>query len=124
MGGRGSASGKGKNPYGTEFETLLAVDNIKFVEYILTGETKIPLETQSASRNRIYVILTKDEELKSIATYGKDGIIDRQIDLDHDHGHGSPHMHRWEGYDRKIAETTDDDIKLYERVKSIWDQRK
>jgi len=74
MGGRGSVSGRGKNPYGSEFKTLLAVDNIKFVEYQLAGEAKIPLKTQSASRNRIYVILTKDNELKSIATYGEDGI--------------------------------------------------
>jgi len=124
MGGRGSASGKGLNPYGTEFKTLLAVDNIKFVQHQLTNVQKIPLETQSSNRNRIYVILTNDGEVKSIATYGKDGVIDRQIDADHDHGRGTVHLHKWEGYERKPAEITESDLKLYERVLRIWKLKK
>ena len=124
MGGRGSGTGKGINPYGSEFITLLAVDNIKYVKYRFADEAKIPLETQSSSRNRIYVILTKDDKIKSIATYNKSGIIDRHIDADHDHGQGIPHLHIWEGYSRKPDKITDTDIKLFERVRNIWIQRK
>jgi len=130
MGGRGSASAK-RNPYGKhnqfiygdEFRSILYVDNIKFVKYTIAINEKIPLETQSASRKRVYVIVRDDGKLKSIATYSKDGLIDRQIDIDRDHGKGIPHLHLWVNGKRVDGQLSNADIKLYERVKNIWTQK-
>lgn len=131
MGGRGAASGRaygnkgclGRFAYGDEFRTVLQVDNVKFVEYRLADEAKIPLETQSANKGRIYVVLKRGNVLKSIATYDENGVIDRHIDLDHDHGQGIPHLHRWDGFQRKPAKIEKSDLRLCERVKKIWAQR-
>jgi len=128
MGGRGASSGnsyrlyKKDLKYGEEFKTLLWIDNIKFVKFQLADVAKIPTETMSFGKNRIYVILNRKKELKSIATYNKIGLIERQIDLDHDHGKGCPHIHAWVDGVRIDDHITNKDIKIYERVINIWKQ--
>lgn len=61
MGGRGASSGisvSGKK-YGTEYETLLAVSNIKFVKR-LDNSQNAPLETMT--RGRVYVTIGANNE--------------------------------------------------------------
>lgn len=85
MGGRGASSGlsvKGLK-YGTEFKTILQVENIKFVRYNGNSSTS-PMETMS--KDRIYVTVNKENRLKSIVLFNKgEGKRKEQIDLDHQH---------------------------------------
>ena len=124
MGGRGAASGvsvKGYK-YGTEFKTLLQVDNIKFVQYQHSTAATIPLETMSAGKNRIYVVVNNREELKHIVFYNKEGKNRRRIDLGHGHHHGfSPHVH--EGYvgTQQPRQLNKSDKAYVEKVRRIWE---
>ena len=125
MGGRGAASGishKG-DVYGTEFTTLLQHDNIKFVRYNHSKLAKVPRETMSAEKDRVYVAVNRDDVLKTITFYGKDGRLRRQIDLEHAHHHGfSPHVH--EGYDHSKARELKKGDKAYvQKVRRLWSQR-
>jgi hypothetical protein len=129
MGGRGSASGisvKGIK-YGTEFSTVLASGNLKFVKYEAGNNAKSPLETMSASKDRVYVV-TKGDVLKSVVFYDNQGKRNRQIDLDHDHYGVVPHVHP--GYDLQHQES-DADIKLTKsdkmyinKVRKLWKEYK
>jgi hypothetical protein len=125
MGGRGSASGvsdKGLK-YGTEFKSLLRVDNIKFVQYRLSASAKIPLETMSAGRNRVYVLVNRRKVLKSIIFYNNQGKKRRQIDLEHRKNHGfSPHVHIGYEHSGKAYKLTKGDKAYVEKVRKIWNQ--
>jgi hypothetical protein len=126
MGGRGAASGvsdKGLK-YGTEFRTLMSVDNIKFVQFQNSTAATIPQETISAGRNRVYV-LVKDDKLKSITLYNSKGIVRRQIDLDHKHKGVVPHVHtvNVNAWSREIVPATKSDIAYIEKVRKLWNNR-
>ena len=125
MGGRGAASGISNKgiQYGKEFSTLLEVDNLKFVKYEGGNNAKSPLDTMSASKNRVYVV-TKGTVLKSLVFYDKDGKRNKQIDLDHEHFGKRPHIHP--GYDT-LHQESDKDIELsnidkryIQKVEKIW----
>lgn len=127
MGGRGAASGTSAKgfEYGTEFKSLLRVDNIKFVQYQLKNEARIPEETMSSGRNRVYVIVNQQNVLKSITFYNKEGILRRQIDLDHAHDKQSPHVHavKISANRREIVPLTKSDKAYIEKVRRIWNNR-
>jgi hypothetical protein len=123
MGGRGAASGVSAKgiQYGKEYHSILVVDNIKFIEKN-EGSAVAPLETMSADKGRIYVLVDYKGELKSISMYDKNGKVCRQIDIDHFHLGHKPHVHigyaenRSQGYEPM----TRSDISLFRKVMKIW----
>ena len=125
MGGWGSASGISDKGiiYGTEFESILSVDNIKFVRHKLTSAATVPLETMSASEDRVYVVVNAAGNLKSITFYDQDGKLNRQIDLAHEHQGHKPHVHP--GYDHRatILPLSQTDRNYIEKVLSAWARR-
>jgi hypothetical protein len=125
MGGRGAASGISAQgfEYGDEFETILEADNIKFVKYLQSKAAQIPLETRSADKNRVYVLVNKDNILKSITFYNKDGKLSKQIDLAHKHQGQQPHLHIGYGHSKNIYPLTQIDWVYITKVRKIWNQR-
>ncbi|MCL2498203.1 MAG: hypothetical protein FWF06_06300 [Symbiobacteriaceae bacterium] len=122
MGGRGSASGvsdKGRL-YGTEFETLLSIDNIKFLRHLTTTAATIPLETMSAGRNRVYVLVNEAGTLKSIVFYDSGGRKKRQIDLAHTHGGQRPHVHIGYEHSPDIVKLTKKDRAYVDKTRRLW----
>ncbi len=72
MGGRGASSGisvKGK-VYGTEYTTLHAEEDIKFVKYNESKASKTPQETMT--NNRVYVTINNKNEISAITYYDKE----------------------------------------------------
>ena len=68
MGGRGASSGmsdKGK-PYGSEYRSVYAVENVKFVKANI-GSASAPMETMT--RGRVYVTVNAEDELKFVSYY-------------------------------------------------------
>lgn len=120
MGGRGSASGEGKHPYGSEFRSLLKASNIRYVKPIGAENAKDPLETRT--RGRVYATVNADGEINSISYYDKSGKRYKAINLLHSDGDiKGPHTH--EGYFHKENGTrhlTDDERKMVAFVKGIW----
>ncbi|WP_055428149.1 hypothetical protein [Bifidobacterium aesculapii] len=101
MGGRGAASGMSNNgkPYGSEYRTLVQVDNIKFVERRDSGmSTTAPIETRS--ENRIYATISKDNGQMHSISIMRDGTVRTQIDYQDRYGLG-PHTHEWTCPERK-----------------------
>ncbi len=93
MGGRGASSGisvKSKK-YGTQYRTVLEVDNIKFVSKIDRNSETL-METMT--KGRVYVQVG-GEELKSIIYFDENNKRRKAINLDHSHKNlkGS-HIHR------------------------------
>lgn len=87
MGGRGASSGmsvKGKK-YGTEYTTLLQVDNIKYVKYNDSNSVKAPMETMT--KNRIYATIDSNNDVRYITFYDENGKRFKQIDVK-----GRPHI--------------------------------
>ena len=75
MGGRG-ASLKKEEPngiiYGTEYKTIVQVDNIKFVRGVLPSSNNSKAPYKTSRQDRIYVtVKTYSDELSSITTYNK-----------------------------------------------------
>jgi hypothetical protein len=127
MGGRGAASGISKQgkKYGTEYKTLLAIGNIKFIEEN-SGDNHAPVETMT--KGRVYVsVNSKDHHLKSINYYDDDGKRFKSVHLDHPHRQMLPHTH--EGYyhdeyrPKGPRKTNDRERALIEKVNRIWEQR-
>ena len=125
MGGRGASSGmsdKGKR-YGTEYETLKSVSNIKFVRYKDSKSAKTPQETMA--KGRIYVTVNNQDKLKSITYYDESGKRYKQIDLDHEHridgGYVKPHTHYGykhnENGDKKLSK---EEKRIVARILKIW----
>ena len=121
LGGRGATSGISNDGklYGTEFSTLMKVSNIKFVRYNDSKSAKTPMETMT--KNRVYVTVNKDNELKSITYYDSVGKRKKSIDLTHKHNNKKPHTH--EGYNHAEKGTRGlltHERKLVDYVYKIW----
>jgi hypothetical protein len=125
MGGRGSSYGISVNgyEYGTEFKTLLEVDNIKFVRYQYSMAATIPRETMSADKNRVYVLVNNKNLLKSITFYDKSGKLRRQIDLSHKHNGHMPHVHIGYEHSDIINPLTKSDKAYITKVRRIWESK-
>jgi hypothetical protein len=123
MGGRGAASGLSDKgiEYGTEYRTLLAVDNIKFIQRN-EGAANAPLETMSAAKGRIYVTVNKQNFLKSITLYDNVGKRSIEIHLRHSHNGLMPHYHV--GYDSPHTNDNTFSAAKYEalirRIERYW----
>lgn len=140
MGGRGAASGlkytkhKGYSSYGkkygSEYQTVLQVGNIKFVKKN-EGSTTPPVETRGG-HERIYVTLTKKGNPKHITYYGRNGHRLKQIDLfgpSHTvDGKKVPTPHTHLGYMHLEGGTrsklTSSERKMVENVNRLWKNRK
>lgn len=141
MGGRGAASGlkydkyKGYSSYGkkygSEYRTVLQVDNIKFIKPV-KGGAKVPEETRGGSK-RVYVAVDNMGELKALATYGKNGQRQKQIDLKgYPHttkkGEKIPTPHTHLGYLHDEGGTrpkmTKKEVALVEKAKRLWETYK
>lgn len=126
MGGRGSSRDReyyrdrhGKFArYGEEYTTLLQCKNIKFVTTSnKTDSVTPPRETRT--EGRVYVTVGRNNKLKCITFYSKDGRKRIQIDLDHMHKGKNPHKHI--GYNHgKDGIISSSDRKLIDKVKKLW----
>lgn len=124
MGGRGASSGisnKGKK-YGTQYKTLLADGNIKFVTKV-NRDSEPLMETMT--KGRVYVTVGGNE-LKSITYFDKDNKRVKSINLDHKHAEMQPHTHH--GYfhsendgKKGASNLTPKERKMVDNVKTIWD---
>lgn len=126
MGGRGASSGvsvKGKK-YGTEYTTVFKNGNIKFIKQNDSGSIKTPMETMS--KGRIYALLDKNNQIKSITQYSVDGLRRKQIDVT-----GRPHKiegkmvlpHTHKGYwhdEKGTFELSKEDKKVVDKVTRLW----
>lgn len=122
MGGRGASSGVSKygNPYGSQYHTVLEVDNIKFVEKN-SRQSESLMETQTDGRIYVHV---ESGDLKSIVFFDENNKRNKQVDIDHLHKGLSPHTH--EGYDTHGEGRTlsKDEQAMYNKVVRIWDNNK
>lgn len=124
MGGRGASCGisnKGKK-YGTEYSTLYQSGNIKFVRFN-DGAATSPMETMTTGR--VYVTVSKKDELKSITYYDKNNKRYKQVDVGHSHKVDniptSQHTHKGYIHDEKgTRNLTVKEMKMLERVQKIW----
>lgn len=124
MGGRGASLGDyylhGKHmKYGDEYESVLEVDNIKFLKQKDKGSITAPRETMT--KGRIYATLDKSDNLKYITYFDDKNKRYKQIDLDHYHNGMKPHVHigynHAEGGTRKI---NDSEEKLIDKIRNAW----
>lgn len=122
MGSRGTASGTGKHPYGSEYKTVLQDGNIKFVKNKLANNAKAPLETQT--KGRIYVTVNNNDELSFISYYDQSGKRAKTIDLLHAHNGKSPHSHTGYEHNGAAADLTVEEKKLLEKVRRVWYDKK
>lgn len=124
MGGRGASSGmsdKGK-PYGSEYRSVYAVENVKFAKANI-GSASAPMETMT--RGRVYVTVNAEDELKFVSYYDNKNKRLKQIDLDKPHAGVSPHTHH--GYNHNendrakgFANLTTEEKKMVARVRKLW----
>lgn len=128
MGGRGSSTGVSANgkKYGAEYKSILTSGNIKFVVR-LDNSAAAPMETMT--KNRVYVTLSPQGELKCISYYDKDNKRRKQIDLDRPHRGVVSHAHH--GYNHNeddsskgYANLTEKEKKMVERVNLAWKENK
>lgn len=123
MGGRGASSGistKGK-PYGSQYETVLEHENIKFVTNI--GKNYEPL-METMTDGRVYVQVGGNDVLR-IVQMDKDNRRNKVIEFDkknkqwHVH-HGYIHAENSEKSHDPLSKA---DEKLLDKVNRIWHNR-
>lgn len=125
MGGRGASSGIADNgkKYGTEYETLYKISNIKFVRYKDSNSAKAPMETMT--KGRIYVTVNERNELSNITYYNNDNKRKKQIDLLHIHKEMKPHTHHGYFHNENdgvkgATRVTKAEQKMIDTVIDIW----
>lgn len=127
MGGRGASSGTSKfgNPYGSQYQALLTVGNIKFVEKN-SSDAETLMETMT--QGRVYARVDDSGTIREVVYFDNDGKRAKQIDLSHRHAGVSPHTHH--GYfhnerDSKkgYAELTSEERAMVERVRAAWNNK-
>lgn len=128
MGGRGSSSGMSDNgkPYGTEYKSVWAVGNIKFVKR-KEGSSTAPLETMTTGR--VYVTIGANNEPKYISYYDTQNKRSKTIDLGHKHKGMSPHVHH--GYEHNENDgpkgatgLSTKERKMVDNVQRLWYTRR
>lgn len=119
--GRGN-SGKA---YGTEFETLYQVDNIKFVRYKDASSATAPQVTKTS--NRIYAVVNAKDEVKFVVFFDEENKRSKQIDVA-GQSHfvdgkklDPPHTHQGYNHDEGgTRELNDDEKAVLEKVQREW----
>lgn len=129
MGGRGAAGGYSvdkhgnpKNPYGSQYHTILKSGNIKFVS-ANDRESESLLETMTTGR--VYVTVG-GKDLLQIMYFDDGGKRKKAIDLTHPHEGMKPHTHH--GYyhhendgPKGATRLTTKEAKMVDMVTKIWD---
>ena len=123
MGSRGASSGTshGGKSYGSEYYTVLQSGNIKFVKNKGKDSASLPQDTMT--NGRVYAVANKNNEIKGIGYYGKNGKLKKQIDVN-----GKPHedlgrTHVHLGYEhasKGSRRLTYKEQPMLERVVNIW----
>ena len=125
MGGRGSSSGVSESGYlyGTEFETVAQIGEVKFVRH-KNGSVTAPMETMH--KGRIYATLDFNNDVKHITYYDAAGERSKQIDVKGAMHNGLiPHAHV--GYEHGEITTRDLTASERSKVQSIleaWAKRR
>ena len=124
MGGRGSSSGisdKGRK-YGTDYKTILKIENIKFVKQNRTDAETL-METMT--KGRVYVIVNNKNELRNITYFDNELKRNKVIDLRHTHKGMKPHTHH--GYlhnendsQKGAANLTTKERNLVDKINKSW----
>lgn len=129
MGGRGASSGYSrdkegnpKNPYGSQYHTLLTDGNIKFIS-ANNREVESLLETMTDGR--VYVTVGGNDLLQ-IVYFDDDRKRKKVIDLTHPHNGMKPHVHH--GYFHNENDgakggtnLTEKENQMVDRVHKMWD---
>jgi hypothetical protein len=78
----------------------------------------------SNSPNKIYALIGKDGEIKSITYYDANHEQTKTIHMDHEHKGKRPHAHSGMNTGRKDVSLTSSDMELIAKVNKIWKGRK
>ena len=131
MGGRGAAGGYSidengniKNPYGSQYHTLLKRGNIKFVQ---ANERHSESLLETMTPGRVYVTVGGNDLLQ-IMYYDNNGKRKKVIDLTHTHNGMDLHAHH--GYyhyendgPKKGTRLSPKEKMMVDRVREMWDNR-
>lgn len=122
MGGRGASSGSSKagNRYGSQYHTLFADGNVRFVSKN-SRESETLMET--ATSGRVYAHV-EGSDLKAIVYFDADGKRSKQIDLDHAHLGVSPHAHDGYFHSEFRKGLTAKEKAMVDRVVESWEDYK
>ncbi len=121
MGGRGASSGLGKNPYGSQYNTVLEHENIKFVTNAVKNYEPL-METMTPGRTYVQV---GGEEIVRIVFMGEKNKRNKVIEKDkrtkewHVH-HGYFHT---EDSEKNHEPLSTADKAFLEKVNKIWHNR-
>lgn len=123
MGGRGASLGVSVNGniYASQYRTVLASGNIKFVEK-REGSTESLLETMTA--RRVYVEINSRGKPGAIHYFDKKNMRVKTIDLDHRHQGRKPHSHRGYYHDVYVGGMSQKEKRMIDRVYSLWETKK
>lgn len=110
------------NAYGTQYHTLLTLGNIKFVKKN-SPSSETMMETMTSGR--VYAIISKENYVKSIIYFDKEGKRSKQIDLTHQHQGLQPHTHHGYLHSENDSKTgasrlTTEEHKMVDRVLEQW----
>ena len=126
MGGRGASSGVSKawNAYGSQYDELLTVGNVKYVSKRVKGAEPI-METMTDGRVYAWVL---DGEIKSIIYFDAENKRSKQIDLA-DHYGIRPHAHHGYLHDEysssgKPTKLSAKEKKLTDKILKDWEKYK
>ncbi len=118
MGGRGAASGIGKNPYGSQYHTLYKYENIRFVSNSVKNYEPL---MESKTDGRVYVQIG-GKDIVRIVFIGEGHKRNKVIEQDkrskgwHVH-HGFLHT---ENSEKEHEPLSNRDKQYLEKVKMIW----
>ena len=125
-GGRGASRGISKygNAYSSQYHSLLAVGNVKYVQKNSKSAETL-METMTSGR--VYAVVGRGE-VKSIVYFDNQNKRSKQIDLADHHGI-SPHthigyLHNEDSPNGKPVRLSTDERKMVDRVLSDWEQYK
>ena len=122
MGGRGASSGTSAygNLYGSQYRTVLASGNVKFVSKSSRNSETL-METMT--RGRVYAHVEGDD-LVSIVYFDNKNRRKKQINMSHAHLGVSPHTHDGYFHSSFKKNLTSDERRMVDRTVAEWDNYK
>lgn len=124
MGGRGASSGTSKqgNSYGSQYDTIHSVGNIKFVKKN-SRDSETIMETMT--QGRVYAVVGGSEVI-SVVYFDKNNKRNKQIDIDKPHNGVQPHthygyFHNENGSPKGASKPTAKEKKLVDMVIKEWE---
>lgn len=110
--------------YGTEYKSLAQFGNVKVVKRLKGGPTA-PMETMT--RGRVYATVDGENDIKYITFHDSENERNLTIEVKGPQHHGlkTPHVHvGYEHDENGTRQPNDKEIKLVERVLSLWERRR